>query len=190
MYLWKWSLIWLTAVEISQQSNNSPVLQSRAVKYYSDKSSKFPFSTVPAQEFPTIRGRWELRKGQKEMRNDFPLEGTTGHPTWWPDRGREAKEQRLWDIKKCCRKFHHIHSIFTGSQPSPCNLLAQERRSELAMLLTAAVGATHPACGEGRRWPMEEKSHRSRELKVRAGTRALATWGKSRLACSNRNITI
>ena len=42
MYLWKWSLIWLTAVEISQQSHNSHVVQSRAVKYYSDKSLKSP----------------------------------------------------------------------------------------------------------------------------------------------------
>lgn len=40
MYLLKWSLIWLTAVEISQQSHNSLLTQSRAVQYYSDKSSK------------------------------------------------------------------------------------------------------------------------------------------------------
>jgi len=47
MYLWKWSLIWLTAVEISQQSHNSPVVQSRAVKYYSDKSLKSPLTRCP-----------------------------------------------------------------------------------------------------------------------------------------------
>lgn len=47
MYLRKWSLIWLTAGEISQQSHNSPVIQSRAVKYYSDKSSKSPLKHCP-----------------------------------------------------------------------------------------------------------------------------------------------
>lgn len=49
----------------------------------------------------------------------------------------------------------------------------------MAVLLTAVADATHPGYGECRRWPLEEKSHRSREVKVRARMRAPATWGKS-----------
>lgn len=61
------------------------------------------------------------------------------------------------------------------------------------MLLTAVVDATHPACGESRGWPLEEKRYRSKEVKLRAGMGALEPWeksrGKSKLAFSNTNRT-
>lgn len=33
----------------------------------------------------------------------------------------------------------------------------------------SVTDAMNPACAEGGRWPLEEKSHRSREVKVRSG---------------------
>lgn len=67
MYLWKWSLIWLTAVEISQQSNNSPVIQSRAVKYYSDKSFKSPLKHCPCSG---ISHNWREVGAEKRAAKD------------------------------------------------------------------------------------------------------------------------
>lgn len=130
MYLQKWSLIWLTAVEISQQSHNSPVIESRAVKYYSNKSSKSPLKNCPCSGISHSHkggGSWE--KGSKRRGKIFPQREPQAedpaHPIWWPNCGREIKKQRLWAIKKCCWKFNHGYSIFKGSQPSPCNLLEQ-----------------------------------------------------------------
>lgn len=166
MYLQKWSLIWLTAVEISQQSHNSPVIESRAVKYYSNKSSKSPLKNCPCSGISHSHkggGSWE--KGSKRRGKIFPQREPQAedpaHPIWWPNCGREIKKQRLWAIKKCCWKFNHGYSIFKGSQPSPCNLLEQ-----VAVLFLLQM---NPACAEGERWPLEEKSHRSREVKVRSG---------------------
>lgn len=98
MYLQKWSLIWLTAVEISQQSHNSPVIESRAVKYYSNKSSKSPLKNCPCSGISHNHKGGDLRKGQQEKRNDSSSKRTTG---WRPStsqlvakswqRGKEAE---------------------------------------------------------------------------------------------------
>lgn len=115
MYLQKWSLIWLTAVEISQQSHNSPVIESRAVKYYSNKSSKSPLKNCPCSGISHSHkggGSWE--KGSKRRGKIFPQREPQAedpaHPIWWPNCGREIKKQRLWAIKKCCWKFNHGYS--------------------------------------------------------------------------------
>lgn len=180
MYLQKWSLIWLTAVEISQQSHNSPVIESRAVKYYSNKSSKSPLKNCPCSRISHNHKGGDWEKGSKRRGMIFPQrepqDEDPAHPNWWPNQGREAKKQRLWAIKKCCRKFHHGYSISKRSQPFPCNLLEQE----WVGCSIPVVDPMNPACVEGRRWPLEEKSHRSQEVKVRSGMRALATWGGRR----------
>lgn len=108
MYLQKWSLIWLTAVEISQQSHNSPVIESRAVKYYSNKSSKSPLKNCPCSGISHNHKGKELRKGQQEKRNDYSSERTTG---WRPSTSQlvakswqGGKETRVMCYQKMLQK--------------------------------------------------------------------------------------
>lgn len=113
-------------------------------------------------------------------------------PTWWPNRGREAKQQGLWANEKCT-------SFTVALQYSKgLNLLLvtcwNRSEVELAALLMAVVDVTHiptaERAGDGlwRRRVTGTETSRS-ELEWGLWQHGERARGKSKLAFSNTNRT-